>query len=208
MSGITEIPVMTSPQSSPNRTKKSLSKMKKPALLAEAKSMRNRLDSQETSSFQVSNPDIHSLVADLAILKDRLNVVEENNEMLKRKLKEYKLINDESEERIRNLELSVDHFDQYGRRQNIEIAGIPNTIPQEDLEKKIIEILRDIGVNVNSYDIVTCHRLKGYGTRRNTSVRFLNQKTAIQCLRNKSKLRKEEFPLKNIYIFENLCQEK
>ena len=40
-------------------------------------------------------------------------------------------------------------FEQYGRRNNIEITGIPDTVQNNELENKVIEIFEAIGVETN-----------------------------------------------------------
>ena len=45
------------------------------------------------------------------------------------------------------------------RRNNVEISSIPNSIPDEDLEKILITICKDSGVEIDPKDIEGCHRL-------------------------------------------------
>ena len=103
------------------------------------------------------------------------------------------------------LEKNLDKLNQYGRRENIELSGIPSNIPQKELENVVIDILRYIGLeDLESYDISGCHRIH----RSNVIVRFVNRKHAIQSLQNRKYLKgsKREFGFnQNIYIYENLC---
>ena len=48
---------------------------------------------------------------------------------------------------------------RYGRRNNIEITGIPGTVQDNELENKVIEIFGAIGVEANSADFEDCHRV-------------------------------------------------
>ena len=48
--------------------------------------------------------------------------------------------------------------EQYSRRNNVEISGIPNSIPDKDLENTVISIFRDSGVEIDPEDIEGCHR--------------------------------------------------
>ena len=48
--------------------------------------------------------------------------------------------------RIVSLESNHNMLEQYGRRNNIEITGIPDTVQDNELEKKVIEIFDAIGV--------------------------------------------------------------
>ena len=92
------------------------------------------------------------------------------------------------EQKLTEFETSTNKLEQYGRRNNIIISGIPDSVNTEDLEESVTEILRDIDVNVTTNDIEACHRV---GKRDNkigstkTIVRFVNRKNAKQALYNK-----------------------
>ena len=49
--------------------------------------------------------------------------------------------------------------EQYSRRNNIELSGIPNDIPEDNPEKVVIDICRDSDVEIEPKDIDECHRL-------------------------------------------------
>ena len=49
--------------------------------------------------------------------------------------------------------------EQYNRRNNVEISGIPNDVLDNDLEEKVIEICKDSDIVITSSDIEGCHRL-------------------------------------------------
>lgn len=123
-----------------------------------------------------------------SILKDRIKDLEENK--------------DEILNSLVSLETELDILNQYGRRENIELTGIPKNIPQENLEDLVIDILRFMGLHINSYDIAGCHRI----SKASVIVRFLNRKHAIESLQNKKHLNgcKRKFGY-SIYIHENLC---
>ena len=111
-------------------------------------------------------------------------------------------------ESVEVLERDQNHLNQYNRRENIEITGIPENIPQDKLEDVCIDILRRIGVNaLDRWEIAACHRLrKTEGqTTSNVIIRFINRKRAISCLQNRKYLKETipEYP--NLYLFENLC---
>ena len=116
---------------------------------------------------------------------------------------------DDQFDHIYFLENQLNRLDQYGRRENIEIVGIPNEVMDRDLEKEVLKILRAIGLNhIQHFSIVGCHRVGSkdrYG-RRNTIVRFLNRKDAIQCLKSKRNLYKcQSIGYNDLYVVENLC---
>ena len=59
------------------------------------------------------------------------------------------------------MSLESDHnsLEQYGRRNNIEICGILGSIPDQNLEQKLIKILAEIDVSVSANDIEAYHRM-------------------------------------------------
>ena len=95
------------------------------------------------------------------------------------------------EERISNLEKSNIELErshylylQYGRRNLVEISGIPTAIETKDLEDHVIQIYKEAKVEVNGhqlthFDIQACHRI---GKKGDTVVRFVNRKFAYEGL--------------------------
>ena len=134
-------------------------------------------------------------------LKKDLLEIKEN--IIQRLLKENDRLNkkvDYLQDRIKNIETDTYAHQQYGRRNNIEINGIPDKAPDEALESKFIDILSTIDVNVNKNKIEACHRLPNKTNKNKvTIVRFISRKKCEKALANKKKLRK------NIFINENLC---
>ena len=72
-------------------------------------------------------------------------------------------------------------LEQYGRRNNIEVSGIPNSVKDNYLKQKIISVFTSVGINVKSYDIEACHRI---GKSQNSSKKQLFV-FLIECLPNK-----------------------
>ena len=70
------------------------------------------------------------------------------------------------------IELERRHYklEQYSRKAFF--SGIPNTIPQADLENFVLSILKDITINLESSQIEPCHRLR---KSKRTIVKFLNR---------------------------------
>ena len=63
------------------------------------------------------------------------------------------------ENKVISLEANTNSLEQYGRRNNLEISGIPDSISNNELEDKVIEILSTVDVNVSKSDIEACHRM-------------------------------------------------
>ena len=97
---------------------------------------------------------------------------------------------------------------QYSRRENLIISGIPNYICQQDLENTVINLLRVFGIKkISSYDIVACHRLKSKNEKylARTIVRFVNRKLVDYCLSNRDYIVECKQNLKmNLRLYEDL----
>ena len=73
-------------------------------------------------------------------------------------------------------------LEQYGRRNNIEITGIPDTVLDNELENKVIGIFDAIGVEANSADFEDCHRVgKSKNNSKKVIARFVNRKVVKNC---------------------------
>ena len=87
------------------------------------------------------------------------------------------------------MEIAKNNHDQYTRRNNIEIQGIPATVKDEYLENKVIDILRGLKINIDPSFIEDCHRL-GNSTPKNTIVCFINRKFCKKAFEAKFDLQK------------------
>ena len=104
-------------------------------------------------------------------------------------------------------------LEQYGRRNNIEITGIPDTAQNNEVENKVIEIFDAVGVEANSADFEDCHRVgKPKNNSKKVIARFVNQKVVKNALYKRKQLKtiaKSSIGLQNATIFlnENLTPE-
>ena len=87
-------------------------------------------------------------------------------------------------------EFSVNALEQYGRRNNIVVSGIPGHVSERDLEETVISVLSDIVVNVSPNDVEACHRTgkPDRNKSKKTIVCFLNRKHCKKALLNRRKL--------------------
>ena len=76
---------------------------------------------------------------------------------------ENKRLNDEVsqlKEKIISIESKSNSVEQYGRRNNMEINGIPNSISDDHLESNAINVLSNAtNVHVTADNIGACHRI-------------------------------------------------
>ena len=106
-----------------------------------------------------------------------------------------------------DLEIQNNNLDQYSRRNNVEISGIPQSVSDNQLEEKVADILEAIDVNITTNEKEACHRL-GKKTK-NLIVRVINRKHCLKALWNKKKLKSIDknaigTPNASLFITENL----
>ena len=151
----------------------------------------------------------------LKMEKDIQHLTESKKNLITRVTKsEYKIMNLENNvaelrgEMVK-LQTELSKLEQYGRRENIEILGIPEDINHRQLENTVIKILKCIGMShIQPYNIVACHRIgkKIVNKPRSVIVRFLHRKDSMTCLKNKRYVdRCKVIGLHHIMITENLC---
>ena len=112
--------------------------------------------------------------------------------------------------KIVDLESKCNSLEQYGRRNNLEISGIPDSVDQTDLENKVVQIFDKIGVDLSNDEIEACHHIgKSKDNSKTTIIRLVNRKKCKSALFNRKKLRNIDtsfinLPNAQIYINENL----
>ena len=110
---------------------------------------------------------------------------------------------------IHRLETSLIKTNQYNRRQNLVINGIPDKVPQHALEGICIDIVKKLGLDlVEQRDVVACHRLMKPANSTGPSptiIRFTNRKIAEYCMKHKYNLGKLKLPWK-LSFSEDLCE--
>ena len=80
-----------------------------------------------------------------------------------------------------DLEKASNKQDQYTRRNNLEILGIPVDVKDEQLEQKVIDIFSHLNINISKPDIEGCHQLG----KSNAIVRFVSRKVWKDALEKK-----------------------
>ena len=93
-------------------------------------------------------------------LKEEINNLK--NVIIKRLQDENVILRDRCrklEQELVEFECSANNLEQYGKRNNIIISGIPDSVDNSQLEESVTEILTDINIDVASNDIEACHKL-------------------------------------------------
>ena len=128
----------------------------------------------------VVDADLNKLCEKIESLTESMNQILTENKKLQSDTVIMKNVNQKLEEKIVYLEKNQVEGEQYSHINNIEISGIPNRIPDEDLENTIISICKDSGVEIDSRDIEGCHKLplsrNSRGQDKRVMVKFVNRK--------------------------------
>ena len=136
------------------------------------------------SNLKLDREALDQLTDKLKIAIDKINYLEVSVTKIESELSISKTVNSALKDSVRNLQIKVAQMDQYHRRDNIEISGVPEDA--ENLESKSVKLLNKINVKVSSSDLVACHRLKKKGS---IIVKFLNRKNADLAIKNRNILR-------------------
>ena len=85
----------------------------------------------------------------------------------------------------------------------MELSGIPNVIPEDNLEKVVTDICHNSDVEIEPKDIEGCHRLPVSRYSRNSNkrviVKFVNRKDPEAMLRNKKSSINKDFSHLNVH---------
>ena len=136
-----------------------ISSMNKPTLLVKAKEL------QDALKERADNTNTEYILKRLEILEKKqidndfeIRSLKTENKRLLKKIRDNQHDIDEIDERIIELERTVNNVDQYIRRENFEVSGIPDDISQDNLEDEVINIINTItNDTIASRDIEACH---------------------------------------------------
>ena len=90
----------------------------------------------------VIDADLHKLCEKIERLTESMNQIVAENKKLQSDIAIVKNVNRKLEDKIVYLKKNQAKGEQYSHRNNMEISGIPNTIPDNDLENTVISICR------------------------------------------------------------------
>ena len=109
---------------------------------------------------------------------------------------------------IVRLETDLIATNQYNRRENLVIEGIPGHIKGKNLEDACIDIVREMGFfALTRYEVIACHRLKkkDANSPAPTIIRFFNRKIVEHCMKNTHKIKNLSCNW-NLTFREDLCE--
>ena len=151
--------------------------------------------------------DIQTESNALQAINDKLDALNFKFEALNSELAVSRNVNSLLCERIKELERRCGMSEQYSRRECLELVGIPDSVPQDSLEDKVLDIFKSINVDVQSANVEACHRIK----QGRTIIKLSRRKDVQTILANKKKLKdvdSSKFGFNNktkLYINESLC---
>lgn len=112
--------------------------------------------------------------------------------------------------RLYQLERAQNMNFQYGRRDTVEITGIPDSVLDNALEDEVIEIFKDAKIQVNrqplkKQDIQAVHRK---ANKKTTIVKVVNRKFAREALYCSKNLKdNKRYDGIKLYINDSFCPE-
>ena len=184
-------------------------------LINEHKALKTHFEELQ-KSLQFTQADVDDMKKENQKLKDTVKAVSENNSELEKKVDQLENNLQSSIEQGNILEKKLeeatkmhDNLEQYSRKFNLEIYGIPEQ-EKEDTEEIVLNLAKRLNVNLEPEDIDIAHRMKKGNTRpRPIIVRFTNYYSRNRLYMNRKKLRRANFEgfiegADRIYINENL----
>ena len=167
------------------------------------KNQLNRIKKDDIIDIIKKNKELINETTTLKEIKDSLKSIQDNiiniivneNNKLKEKVNVMESVNKKLTDRVVEVERNQWATNQYRRRNNIEINGIPNFVENKCLENTVCTILNGIGVEATESEIEACHRLplpsfiEDRETPKTTIVRFTNRKISERSLINRKKLK-------------------
>ena len=113
---------------------------------------------------------------------EKLDMLNKNFEKLSSELVISKNVNNLLNKQVKDLEIRLSKSEQYSRRECLEVAGMPLTIQQSDLELKILKVFEEIGVKIEPENVEACHRI---GKKGRAIIKLSRRKDVHKVLSNK-----------------------
>ena len=102
----------------------------------------------------------------------------------------------------------VDRLEQYSRRDSFKVFGVPESGPQEDTSQMLVDLAKEIGVELRRDDISVSHRVyvsKKSSKPRPIIAKMVRREKKVEVMKAKKRLR-ELNDRKDIFIVEDLTQ--
>jgi len=108
------------------------------------------------SKFESFKNQLSNTLNEITTIRSNVDHLKEENAQLKKR-------NKDLEEKNAKLDSQLNELEQYGRRQNLEIHGIPMPDNQTnaEVEDKVLQVLKKIDTTISKDAIDVVHRLIG-----------------------------------------------
>ena len=111
------------------------------------------------------NEKFEALIEDVKVIKNQVTKIDELAEgvaKLQAKTEELRAPISTLEEEKFEINVRLNEQEQYSRRDNLIISGIPKE-PNENVRSTVTKIAEKLGVKLHEYDVCTAHRLSNKG---------------------------------------------
>ena len=140
---------------------------------------------------------LSNINAELTSLRDRFTKMESQLLVTRR-------VNDNLVKQNRILERKCAANEQYSRRECLQKSGIPDSIPNNNLEGTVPKIFSETGVTVNSRDVEACHRLNQKANPEKLVIKLSKRNDVAKVMIFKKKLK--SMKTQNIGINQSSCK--
>ncbi|XP_078343631.1 uncharacterized protein LOC144629287 [Oculina patagonica] len=153
-----------------------------------------------------------SLKASLEFTQAQYTALETKNKKLEARVLTLEQQDAASSKKVAELEAKYDDIEQYSRKFNLEIHGIPEQ-EDEDILNTVLDLAEVLKVELQEEDIDICHRLyKGADKARPIIVKFSNYTSKYEMYSARLGLRNldlaPKFGAEKIFINENLTKRR
>ena len=171
-----------------------------------------KCNSNENSDNSFNEEDrryLHEINETVKMLVEEIKILKTELESSNCKIKRLETENWRLKQSTNRTLFKLDALDQYGRRENLRIHGVPETTNNfDDGEEVVKRIAETLNVNLQSYDVQRAHRLGkrisiNGGKPRPIIARFVSYKKRNEILFAKAKLKNSE-TYSNVFISEDL----
>lgn len=182
----------------------------------------NEFKKEVFSELQNYGKQFEGLRESLQVFSDVIDKANENMKKLSENYKELKkenqqimANNNELREEVASLKLRMRQIEQYTRKSNIEIQGIPVT-NSEDPVLIAIDVGKALGVELKEEDVMAAHRVPTFKPRAVTPliVQLRDRRLKDICIAAYKKNKKltakdvnQAFPNNNVYVNDHLTPE-
>lgn len=135
-----------------------------------------------------------------------VEAVEKENRVLKKE-------NESLRESLKKTQSELNDLEQYGRRWNLRVFGVPEQ-QQEDVLKKVMDVSGQVGVDITPNDVEACHRVGAVGGApasqrggRGSRPRAIIVRLKDRGIRDKILANRKDLKGKKITIAEDLTYE-